>query len=114
MPHYADTSNYSPAEISLWEKLIEKEGVEYHTAKNLLFTYTIRGNELFISRKAKSITRATVNMAYKRAVELMELGCAITGPKMLGVYGASYLYAVFKEIGVIHTPPTTVTPTQAK
>lgn len=114
MLRYADTSNYTKAEISQWEKLIEKEGVEYHTAKNLPFTYTIRGNEVFISRKAKSITRATVNMAYKRAVELMERGCAVTGPKMLSVYGASYLYAVFKEIGVIPKSPTTVTPTQVK
>lgn len=42
-----------------------------------------------MDRKEKSITRATVELAYRRAVELGENA---TGPKKLGVFGASYLY----------------------
>lgn len=72
--------------------------VLFFTAKNLEFTYAIRGGELFVSRKEKSITRATVELAFWRALELKE---ATTGPKKLGVFGASYLYPVFIELGVI-------------
>ena len=30
----------------------------------------------------------------------LELGGLVTGPKKLGVFGASYIYPVFVEIGV--------------
>ena len=36
-------------------------------------------------------------LAYKKA---LELGGLVTGPKKLGVFGASYIYSVFVEIGV--------------
>ena len=36
-------------------------------------------------------------VAYKKA---QELGC-VTGPKQLGVFGASYLYPVFLRLGII-------------
>ncbi|MEI3350185.1 MAG: hypothetical protein V8R18_03505 [Clostridium sp.] len=58
---------------------------------------TIRGNEMFVSRKEKSVTRASILVAYKKA---QELGC-VTGPKQLGVFGASYLYPVFLRLGII-------------
>lgn len=108
MPRYADTTQYSIQEISLWEQLIENQHRLYHTTKGLSFTYNIQGNELFVSRKEKSITRATVNMAYQKAKELGggELPAVVKGPKTLGVFGASYLYPVFAEIGVIKTPAT--------
>jgi hypothetical protein len=35
-------------------------------------------------------------MAYKKAVELG----VVTGPKKLGVFGASYLWPIFVELGV--------------
>ena len=57
----------------------------------------IRGNEMFVSRKEKSVTRASILVAYKKA---QELGC-VTGPKQLGVFGASYLYPVFLRLGII-------------
>lgn len=82
----------------LWRTLSEHAGETFHTAKGLAFTYCIRGGELFVSRKEKSITRATVELAYRRAVEL---GDQATGPKKLNVFGASYLYPVFKELGII-------------
>ena len=102
MAHYADTSNYTDEELALWNRLIELQhekqlqSEKFKTARGLEFTYHITGNELFIDRKEKSITRSTVNMAYKRALQLGK----VSGPKKLQVFGASYLYPVFLELGI--------------
>lgn len=69
------------------------------TAKGLKFTYRIHGGEMFISRKFKSITQATVFMAYNRAVELKG---SVADSKQLGTFGASYLYPVFVRIEVMN------------
>ena len=81
----------------LWEAILAFEGAIFYTAKGLEYSYTIRGNEMFVSRKEKSVTRASILVAYKKA---QELGC-VTGPKQLGVFGASYLYPVFLRLGII-------------
>ena len=96
MGRYADVSNYTDDEVKLWQRLIENQDKVYHTARGLEFKYRIEGNEMFIDRKEKSITRSTVNMAYEKAVELG----TVSGPKKLGVFGASYLYPVFLELGI--------------
>ena len=80
---------------ALWEAILAFEGAIFYTARGLEYWYTIRGNEMFVSRKEKSVTRASILVAYKKA---QELGC-VTGPKQLGVFGASYLYPVFLEAG---------------
>ena len=98
MPRYADTSGYTPEEMALWDKLLAYEREVFSTAKGLRFTYAIRGNELFVDRKEKSITRATVNQAYRKAAAL---GGIVPGPKALGTFGASYLYPIFCRIGVV-------------
>lgn len=85
----------------LWETLLLFEGYPFITAKGLRYYYTIKGNEVFFTRKEKSVTRATANMAFQTALKLQENGIQITGPKMLGCFGASYLYPIFKRIGVI-------------
>ena len=55
------------------------------------------GNELFIEGKEKSISRSTVDLAFRNARSRN-----ITGPKKLGVPGAdSYLYPVFVRFRVI-------------
>lgn len=82
---------------ALWEAILAFEGAIFYTAKGLEYSYTIRGNEMFVSRKEKSVTRASILVAYKKA---QELGC-VTGPKQLGVFGASYLYPVFLRLGII-------------
>ena len=96
MAHYADTSQYSQEELLLWQQLQQLQSYTFHTTRGLEFTYHITGNELFIDRKEKSITRSTVNMAYKRALQLGK----VSGPKKLQVFGASYLYPIFLEMGV--------------
>lgn len=85
-------------EEELWSLLIDLQGCVFLTAKGLKFTYKIKGGEMFVSRKSKSITQATVFMAFRKA---MELGGMVAGPKKLGTFGASYLYPVFVRIGVI-------------
>ena len=86
---------------TLWETFLLFEGYPFVTAKGLRYYYVIKGNEVFFTRKEKSVTRATVNIAFQTALKLREDGIQITGPKMLGCFGASYLYPIFKRIGVI-------------
>lgn len=85
----------------LWDALLEFQKHPFHTAKGLEFTYEIRGYEMFVNRKEKSITRATVNMAFHKALELQRTQGKVSGPKKLGTFGASYLYPVFIHIGII-------------
>jgi len=93
MGRTADTSNYTQEEIDLWEKIVSIQDKTFHTAKGLEFRIEVKGNELFVDRRSKSITRASVNIAHKKWTE--DKTC---GPKALGVFGASYLWAVFREI----------------
>ena len=92
MGRTADTTNYTREETELWEKISSEQDKVFRTAKGLEFRIEIKGNELFVDRRKKSITRASVNMAYKKWKE--DKNC---GPKALGVFGASYLWAVFRE-----------------
>ena len=107
MPRYHTIED--PDDEYIWAKMIENEGVEFHTARGLPFTYKIKTNaageklgEMIIDRRGgKTITRGTVVLAYKKA---LGLGGLVTGPKKLGVFGASYIYPVFVEIGVCRKP----------
>ena len=85
-------------EAALWKLLLYLQGCVFLTAKGLKFTYKIKGGEMFVNRKSKSITQATVFMAFRKA---MELGGDVAGPKRLGTFGASYLYPIFVKLGVI-------------
>lgn len=88
----------SEQEAALWSILFYLQGCVFLTAKGLKFTYKIRGGEMFVNRKSKSTTQATVFMAFWKA---MELGGDVSGPKKLGTFGASYLYPIFVKLGVI-------------
>lgn len=89
---------------ALWQAIAAFENHPFVTAKGLEFSYSVKRhkgiprNELFVNRKEKSITRASVELALKKA---LELDGEVTGPKKLGVFGASYLHPVFKKLGVI-------------
>lgn len=56
--------------------------------------------EIQINRKKKSITRSSVKVALK---VMLENKGNISGPKKLGVFGASYLYPMFLRFGLINT-----------
>lgn len=87
--------------MDIWELLIKNQNKQYYTVQNLPFTYTIKGNEMFISRKDKSITYSTVKIFYERVMEKQRSGEVLTGPKKIGTFGASYLYPIFLELGII-------------
>ena len=88
----------------LWPAISSLQGRTFLTAKGLPFSFTVRGNELFISRKDKSIIRATEELAYRKAVALLTSGEPADGPKKLGTFGASYLYPLFIALGIIEIP----------
>ncbi|MDO5337547.1 MAG: hypothetical protein Q4E89_08835 [Eubacteriales bacterium] len=88
-------------EECLWQVLLLFQEVPFYTAKGLDFTYHIKGNEIFFSRKDKSITRATVMLGFYAALSMRQRGELVTGPKKLGCFGASYLYPVFIALGII-------------
>ena len=82
----------------LWEVMELYEDFPFYTMRNLEFTYIIKGNEMFVDRKEKSITKATVGMALGKA---LELGGIVSWPKKLGTFGASYLYPIFLYYEII-------------
>ena len=96
MGRKADESKYTEEEKGLWDRLREQEGKVFYTSRALPFSYSIVGNELRVDRKEKTITRSTVNIAFAKAKELG----TVTGPKKLGVFGSSYLWPVFLELGI--------------
>ncbi len=87
-----------PTFENLWAAILQFQSYPFRTAKGLEFTYTVKGGEMFVDRKEKSITKATVELAWNRARELEGI---VSGPKKLGAFGASYLYPVFVQLGVI-------------
>lgn len=83
---------------TVWEKMVQLQGETLTTVKGLEFRYRIVGNEIFVDRKKKSITRSSVNMALEK---IEELDGKVSGPKKLQVFGASYLYPIFLKLGLI-------------
>ncbi len=91
----------------IWNRILAHTGEAFKTVHGLPFTYHQKISrtgeplgELIIDRKKKTITRNTVLLAYKKALKLMETEGSVSGPKKLGVFGASYLYPVFLELGI--------------
>lgn len=96
----------------MWETVVIFAGYPFKTAKGLKFSYTVKTGrsgdlvgELLFDHKAKSITRATINLAFERAKEVQKKEGFVSGPKKLGVFGASYIYPVFVRLGIITPPP---------
>lgn len=56
------------------------------------------GNEIWVAidgvKKEKSISRSSVDLAFQK---YLEAGCSVSGPKKLGVFGASYLLPLFQR-----------------
>ena len=123
------------ASLHLWHLIINHEGTTFVTTgrgsrPGVEFTYEVSrssraagrhysgqsiegyGNELWIitlptgERKKKSISRSTVDLAYRNAVEEQEKAGFVSGPRKLGVPGVrSNLYAMFVKFGVIKSVP---------
>lgn len=64
------------------------------------------GNELWIAGKEKSISRSTVELAYRNGRGIQKSEGCVSRPKRLQAPGASsYLYALFLRFGVITSEP---------
>ena len=92
----------NPEEIDLRNSIIAYQNHPFSTSGRGKLpgkpsTYAIRGAEMFVSSRSKAITRSTILYAYRK-VRAMD---KISGPKAIGVDGDSYIYAVFKALGVI-------------
>ncbi len=98
MPQYADTSKYTREEIEFWEWLAARQEHVFKTMTGLEFKVAIKGNELFIDRKKKGLTRSTANVAMRKAREIKVIQKT---PKELGTFGASYLMPIFMEYGIL-------------
>jgi len=85
-------------EEKLWKEMTALQGCLFSTCKGFDFTYWIRGGEMFVDRKEKSITKASVMAAYRK---IRQLGGEVSGPKQLGVFGASYIWPVFLKMGLV-------------
>ena len=101
MGRFAKLEQYTADELEFWDRFRACAGRPYTTMRGLQYTFRVQGNELFFDRKHKSITCATVIQAYRKAVELQAEGKPIDGPKKLVVFGSTYLWPVFQDIGVI-------------
>ena len=112
--------------LDLWRRIIEMEGQSFVTSgrgsrPGVEFKYEVSrtggsggrhyngesvsgfGNELWIIkdgvRKEKSISRSTVELAYRKA---QEADGDVAGPRALSIPGAhSYLYPILVKLGVI-------------
>ena len=96
-----DSDDNSVAE-DIWDLIVAFEGYPFKTDKGLQFRYQVKGNEIFVDRKenSKSITKSSVEAAIKEALHLRYLGITDYGPKKLKVFGASYLWAIFRRFGL--------------
>lgn len=95
-----------PTAQDAWTMLQAHEGETFYTCKGLPFHYQVRGGELFVDRRRKSITVSTIASALDHIQQREAAGELITGPKKIGCYGASYLYPLFLQLGFIHLPET--------
>ncbi|MDO4327960.1 MAG: hypothetical protein Q4C66_01305 [Lachnospiraceae bacterium] len=89
----------------LWKILESCQGQTFYTMKKLPFTYVIKGGEMFVDRKKKSITKATCSAAWEKVQADQEQ--VITGPKKLNCFGAPYLWALFLALNVVSPAKTT-------
>ena len=97
----------SDSEDYLWKAIIAFENYPFKTAKGLKYHYTVKRSrtgqpigEIVFDRKEKSITRSTVVKGFENAVAVQKRKGYVSGPKKLGVFGASYLYPVFFRLEV--------------
>ena len=98
---------FSELDEMLWDVLLIHENFVFTTTRGLKFKYTIKGGELFVNRKenSKSLTKSSIFMAFHNAIRLQYQDGFVKGPKKLGTFGASYLYAIFIKFGIIIDRP---------
>ncbi len=83
---------------TLWDLLSEHQNEPFYTVKKLPFSYIIKGGELFVDRRTKSITKATFQQALDRIAKNPD---KVIGPKSLNVFGAPYIWALLKAFEIV-------------
>lgn len=93
---------------ALWQAFAAWENFPLLTASGLEYSYIFKpnrhgekGNEILVSRKEKTITRSSVEKAWKKVQVKGEIPAKMSTPKELGVFGASYIYPVFIQLGLV-------------
>lgn len=93
----------------LWRAVLAFEGYPFRITgrgktPGVKFSYQVKRSkdgqsvgEIKVNHKEKTITRATIELAYRRA---KAMGGVVARPKKLGVFGASYLYPMLVRFGV--------------
>ena len=103
----------------LWDTFILFQGYPFFTSgrregQGLPFSFYVKigkngdyVREIIFSRreKSKTITKSTVHKALMNALEVQKNESCVKGPKRLGTFGASYLYPIFIEFGLISRKP---------
>ena len=119
-----ETGNAEKISVVLWRCVTIFEGYPFSTSGRgthlgVKFTYQVSrkggsggrhyagdsvqgyGNELWVvingEKKEKSISRSTVELGFQKYLEVLKEEGAVTGPKKLGVFGASYLLSLFQR-----------------
>ena len=119
-----DIGNPEKISVALWRCVIIFEGYPFSTSGRgtrlgVEYTYQVSrkggsggkpytgdsvqgyGNELWVvmngEKKEKSISRSTVELGFRKYLEVLEKEGIVTGPKKLGVFGASYLLSLFQR-----------------
>jgi len=82
---------------NLWQLLTDHQNETFYTMKKLPFTYSVKGGEIFVDRRSKSITKATFEQALDKIKANPD---KITGPKSLNVFGAPYIWAILKTFEI--------------
>lgn len=82
----------------LWQLLISHQDQTFYTMKKLPFRYHVKGGEIFVDRRSKSITKATLEQSLNKLKAAPE---KITGPKSLNVFGAPYIWAILKTFEIV-------------
>lgn len=83
---------------TLWQLLIDHQNQTFYTLKKLPFHYSVKGGEIFVDRRSKSITKATFEQSLGKLEADPE---NITGPKSLNVFGAPYVWAILKAFDIV-------------
>jgi len=119
-----ETGNAEKISVALWRCVTIFEGYPFSTSGRgthlgVEFTYQVSrkggsggrhyagdsvqgyGNELWVvmdgEKKENSISRSTVELGFQKYLEVLKEEGAVTGPKKLGVFGASYLLPLFQR-----------------
>lgn len=119
-----DTDNAEKISAALWRCVIVFEGYPFSTSgrgsrSGVEYTYQVSrkgglggkhyagdsvkgyGNELWVvmdgEKKEKSTSRSTVELGFQKYLEVLKTEGAVTGPKKLGVFSASYLLPMFQR-----------------